>query len=145
MLNALRHDPGFAKLKYWTGDRKVFIIVHASGTFHIISGAVIGSHALDIPLLPCYTVTTGTRDRSVSRATKLQAKRPRNLGSIPGVEKRPTLGPTHPPVLILGLFLVGVKRHGREADHSFPSSADVKNYAAIPPLLTRLRGLCFIH
>jgi hypothetical protein len=32
-----------------------------------------------------------------------------------------------------GSFSLRVKRHGREADHSPPSSAEVKNGGAIPP------------
>jgi hypothetical protein len=48
---------------------------------------------------------------------------------------RPTLGP---PSLLsngyLGAFSPGVKRQGDEADHSPPSSAEVKEGGAIPPL-----------
>jgi hypothetical protein len=37
------------------------------------------------------------------------------------------LGPTQPPIQwVLGSLLLGVKRPGREADHSLPSSAEVK-------------------
>jgi hypothetical protein len=36
---------------------------------------------------------------------------------------RPALGPTQPPVQ----WVQGVKRPGREADHSHPSDAEVKN------------------
>jgi hypothetical protein len=43
-----------------------------------------------------------------------------------------------PPTLLsnwyCGLFPQGVKRPGREADHSPPSSADIKNGGAIPSL-----------
>jgi hypothetical protein len=42
----------------------------------------------------------------------------------------PALEPTHPPVQAVP----GLKRPGREADHSHPSSAEVKNGGAIPPL-----------
>jgi hypothetical protein len=35
----------------------------------------------------------------------------------------------------------GVKRPGREIDHSFPSSAEVINGGAIPPLPVRLHGI----
>jgi hypothetical protein len=42
-------------------------------------------------------------------------------------ESRPTLGPTHPPIQgVSGSLFLGVKRQGREADHSSPSSAEVK-------------------
>jgi hypothetical protein len=50
---------------------------------------------------------------------------------------RPVLGPTQPPIQWVpgALFLV-VRRAGREADHSPPTSAEVKNmwiYASAPP------------
>jgi hypothetical protein len=40
---------------------------------------------------------------------------------------RPALGPTQPPIqLVLGALSLGIKRPDREADHSPPSSAEVK-------------------
>jgi hypothetical protein len=49
---------------------------------------------------------------------------------------RLALGPTHPPIQwVPGTLSLGVKRPGREADHSPPSSAKVKNvwnYASPP-------------
>jgi hypothetical protein len=40
---------------------------------------------------------------------------------------RPVLGPTQPPIQwVSGALSLGVKRPGREADHSPPSSAEVK-------------------
>jgi hypothetical protein len=51
---------------------------------------------------------------------------------------RPVLGPTHPPIQLMPRTLyLGVKRPGREADHSPPSSAEVKNtwsYISTPPI-----------
>jgi hypothetical protein len=48
---------------------------------------------------------------------------------------RPALGPTHPPIQWVPRVLSsGIKLPGRETDHSPPSSADVKNGGAIPPL-----------
>jgi hypothetical protein len=48
------------------------------------------------------------------------------------------LGPTQPPIQwVPGALSLGVKWHGREADHSHPSSADVKNawsYTSAPPI-----------
>jgi hypothetical protein len=45
------------------------------------------------------------------------------------------LWPTQPPIQwIPGALSSGVKRPGREADHPPPSSAEVKNCGAIPPL-----------
>jgi hypothetical protein len=50
---------------------------------------------------------------------------------------RTALGPTQPPILwVPGALSLGVKRPGREADHSPPSSAEVKNawsYTSTPP------------
>jgi hypothetical protein len=48
---------------------------------------------------------------------------------------RLALGPKEPPTKwVLEALSPGVKRLGREADHSPPSSAEVKNGIAIPPL-----------
>jgi hypothetical protein len=48
---------------------------------------------------------------------------------------RPALGPNLPLVQwVLGAFSLWVKRPGSEADHSPPSSAEVKNGGVIPPL-----------
>jgi hypothetical protein len=48
---------------------------------------------------------------------------------------RLTPGTTQPPIQwVPGAFSPGVKRQGREADHSPPSSAEVKKDGAIPPL-----------
>jgi hypothetical protein len=46
----------------------------------------------------------------------------------------PALGPTQPLIQwVPGALSPGVKRPGREANHSPPSSVDVKNGGAIPP------------
>jgi hypothetical protein len=51
---------------------------------------------------------------------------------------RPALGSTQPPIQwVPRAFSVGAKRPGREADHSPPSSAEVKNawsYTTTPPV-----------
>jgi hypothetical protein len=49
---------------------------------------------------------------------------------------RTALGPTQPPIQwVPGALSLGVNRSGREADHSSPSSAEVKRMrGAIPPL-----------
>jgi hypothetical protein len=48
---------------------------------------------------------------------------------------RAALGPNQPPIQrILVALSAEVKRPGREADHSLPSSAEVKKGGAIPPL-----------
>jgi hypothetical protein len=55
---------------------------------------------------------------------------------------RPTLGPTQPPIqwVQVGLPTV-VERPGREADHSPPSSVELKMRGAIPPPPIRLHGV----
>jgi hypothetical protein len=56
---------------------------------------------------------------------------------------RPSLGPTQPPIQwVPGALSLGVKRPGREPDHSPLSSAEVKNvlrYTSTPPI--RLHGV----
>jgi hypothetical protein len=53
------------------------------------------------------------------------------------------LGPSQPPIQgVPGALSLGVKQPGREADHSPPSSAEVKNacsYTSTTPV--RLRGV----
>jgi hypothetical protein len=45
---------------------------------------------------------------------------------------RLALGPTQPPIQrVPGAFCLGVKRPAREADHSPPSSAEVKEYVEL--------------
>jgi hypothetical protein len=48
----------------------------------------------------------------------------------------PALGPTQPPIQwVAGTLSLGVKRQGREADHSLPTSAEVMNtWSYIYPL-----------
>jgi hypothetical protein len=54
---------------------------------------------------------------------------------------RTALGPTQPPIQwVQGALSLGVKRPGREADHSPPSSAGVNNtwsYTSTPPIHPR--------
>jgi hypothetical protein len=57
---------------------------------------------------------------------------------------RRALGPTKPPIrLVTRALSLGVKRSGREADHSPPASAEVKNawsYTSVPPNMPSWRG-----
>jgi hypothetical protein len=64
------------------------------------------------------------------------------MGSIPGrgkifhfsITSRQALQPTQPPVQwVLCAVYMGIKRQRREADHSPPSTAEVKNGRDIPP------------
>jgi hypothetical protein len=55
---------------------------------------------------------------------------------------RQTLGPIQSPIRWVPWALSwGVKQPGHEADHSSPSSAEVKNDGAIPPLPICLHGI----
>jgi hypothetical protein len=75
----------------------------------------------------------------------LRAGRPRGRSSSPGRVKnflfstssRPALGPIQPPIQWApGALSPGVKRQGREDDHSPPTSAEVKKmwiYTSTPP------------
>jgi hypothetical protein len=73
-----------------------------------------------------------------------------NWGLIPGrgrrflslPEPRVFLGPTQPTVQrIQGTLYLGVKMQGRESDDSPLSSAEVKDYGALPPLPIYLHGI----
>jgi hypothetical protein len=75
----------------------------------------------------------------------LLAGRPRGRSSSPCVVKnfhvslssRPTLGSTQPPMKwVMAALSSGLKRPGREADHSPPTSGEVKKtwvYTSTPP------------
>jgi hypothetical protein len=93
---------------------------------------------------------TGSHDNSVSIATRQRARQPRSRSSIPGMGKRFFSSPWLAdrlwgiPSLLYnrtGGCFPGVKRQGREADHSPLSSAEVKNCGAIHPFLIRLYGV----
>jgi hypothetical protein len=61
------------------------------------------------------------------------------------IRSRPALGATQPLVQwVPGAASPEVKRQGCEADHSPPSSAEVKNGGAIPSLPIYLHGVLFI-
>jgi hypothetical protein len=51
------------------------------------------------------------------------------------ITSRQALGPTQPLIQwVPGDLSLGVKRQGLGTDHSLPSSAEIKNGGAIPPL-----------
>jgi hypothetical protein len=77
--------------------------------------------------------TLGSRDSSVGIAKGYELN---SQGSILGVQ---TGSGAHPDSFAMGtggggVASPGMKRQRRKADHSPPSSADVKNGGAIPPL-----------
>jgi hypothetical protein len=68
-------------------------------------------------------------------------------GSIPGryncfFSSIPAMRPTKPSIeWVLGTISPWVKRMGREADHSPPSSTEVKKSVAVPSFRIRLNGV----
>jgi hypothetical protein len=57
---------------------------------------------------------------------------------------RPALGSTQPPIhWVHRTISLGVKRPGREADHSPPATAEVKNVWSHTPTSIRLLGVLF--
>jgi hypothetical protein len=98
-----------------------------------------------------YIIDSKSRDSSVGIANSLGAGR-KGFDSRQGhdiflffITPRQVLEPTQPPIQwMLGAASPGVERQGREADHSPPSSAEVKNVkndGAIPPFSLRLHGV----
>jgi hypothetical protein len=87
-----------------------------------------------------------SRDRSVGTEKGYGLE---GLNSIPSRVKffsssqRPDrLRPTQPPIKwVPGTTFQGLKRPGREADHSPPSSVEAKNGGAIPPLPICFHGI----
>jgi hypothetical protein len=89
--------------------------------------------------------TLGSRDSAVSIATGYGLDdRGGRISSLSRVKNFPfsmlsksALGPTQPSIqLISGALAQGVKRPGRDADHSLPTSAEVKKtrvYTTTPP------------
>jgi hypothetical protein len=66
---------------------------------------------------------------SVGIRTRLRTGRLRSRGLIPALYS------TQPPIqCVLGAISPGIMCQGREADHSPPSNAEIKNNGAIPPL-----------
>jgi hypothetical protein len=89
------------------------------------------------PLMRPSAIETVSFIQAYTIATKLRAKH-RGIGvRFPGgprdfsITSTPSLGPTQPPIQ----GVPGVKQQGRKADHSPPSSAEVKNGRATPPFL----------
>jgi hypothetical protein len=91
-----------------------------------------------------------SRDSVVSIATGYRLDWGR-WSSSPGMVKnflfstssRPGLGSTQPPIQwVLGALSPGVKRPGREADHSHPASAEDKKMWSIHPLPHVFMALC---
>jgi hypothetical protein len=84
-----------------------------------------------------------SRDISVGKAKRLWAGRPRGRSSSSGRFKNflfstlsiPVLAPTQPHIQwVPGVVFQREKWQGHEAGHSPPTSANVKNGGAIPPL-----------
>jgi hypothetical protein len=94
----------------------------------------------NLVICKCFLVLIEGRDISVDIATGYGLD---GRGSIPGkgqiflfsTASIPVLGPVQPAIQwVPGPLSPEVKRQGREADHSPPSSAEAKNSAAISPI-----------
>jgi hypothetical protein len=79
-----------------------------------------------------------SRPSSIATATRLRTRRPKGRDSIPCSGKS---SGTHPNSHQMGLLPRGPRWQGREADHSHPSSAEVKNGGAILPLPAHLHSV----
>jgi hypothetical protein len=120
--------------------------VHHTTQRHISKGTTLYSHRSKnlkfcVFQIVYYCYFTDTRARIRSRYSGwLRAGRRRGWSSIPGRVKifllstscRPVLGPTQPPIHWSPWAVSSqLKRPGPEANHSRPSSAEVKNGAVI--------------
>jgi hypothetical protein len=130
------------------------VILFIWSRFEILHSAWL-SH-VDVPILNLETQCGGQKFQLVqiicirlfqepgwcSRSSNLLW--PRGRSSSPGRMKnflfstssRPVLGSTQPPIQWVSGAFTGVKRQGREADHSPPNSAKVKKmriYTSTPP------------
>jgi hypothetical protein len=79
---------------------------------------------------PCFLIAHG----SVNVSTRLRVGRSKKSGSNPSRVKKFFFSTTSRPALRLvepGALSLGVKKSGRETDHS-PSSAEDKNGGAVP-------------
>jgi hypothetical protein len=92
------------------------------------------------------TVGCGISHKDTKRTDKcsnniIKTKNKQNYENV--TASRMALKPTQPPIQwVPGALSVGVKRPGREADHSPPSGAEVKEYVELyptPPI--RLHGV----
>jgi hypothetical protein len=98
----------------------------------------------------CYCTITKSRDSSVGIALVYgldnwgsRVRFPAGAGNFSLHHRGQNGGPTPPPIQrVIGAASLGVERPGHEADHSPPSSAEVKSawiYTSTPPI--RLHGV----
>jgi hypothetical protein len=108
----------------------------------------LGIHIITIvQIVPFFrnSITTWEPGQRSRYSDWLRAGRPRGRTSSPSKGKifrlstssKPVLGPTPPPIQwVPGALSPEVRRPGREADHSPPTSVEVKNtwiYTSTPP------------
>jgi hypothetical protein len=75
-----------------------------------------------------------SRDSSVCVATVYGFDSQHTKIVLFSTASRPALGPTQPPSpLVPAALSRGINRQGREADHTPPSSGEIKNSGTIPP------------
>jgi hypothetical protein len=98
-------------------------------------GSLQSRRASALPNVPLTSAYTDRNAGSVGTVTRLRAACPRSLGSILGRGTTFSQAPG-PTQWVPGAVSSEVKWQGREAGHSPPSSAEVKNmwnYTATPP------------
>jgi hypothetical protein len=81
--------------------------------------------------LKCSSVGTALGYRLDERGSRVRF--PSGAGNFHlTTASRIALGPTQPPIQwVSGVISLGVKRSGREADHSHPSSAEAKEWVEL--------------
>jgi hypothetical protein len=87
----------------------------------------------------------GTRSQYCHHWNQVSFNSRLGLAIFPTTASRTALGPTQPPIQwVPGALSLEVKRQGREADHSPPSSAEVNewSYTSTPPI--RLVAWCSV-
>jgi hypothetical protein len=103
-------------------------------------GGSIPSEDRDLSLFYIVQTGYGAHLTSISMGTRRFFPGIKHPGREAGIYKLYFY--SHPFIqLVPGAVSLEVKRQGREADHSPPSSAEVKNGGAIPPLPLRLHGV----
>jgi hypothetical protein len=102
-----------------TSERKICKSLHrCSGSDSMTDLKVVMSRGSAVGIATGY----GLDDREVRFRVSVESR----IGNF-SIPLRPALGPTQPPIQwVLGALSPGVKRQGREAGHSPPTSVEVK-------------------
>jgi hypothetical protein len=131
-------DPVLSKFKLFLKFTTEFSQIH----FHFIIPSKQGSFVSSLSVIFSYQNVVFICHSHISVGIKTDyglegrlSNRGRGKIFLFSTASRSALGPNQPPVQwVSGAVSPEVKRPGLEADHSPPSSAEVKNGEAIPPL-----------